>query len=115
MKKATNNRNPPPAKQDIILDTCILQYLSKKQVSKELLTYLFDLISRGFGLSISEISICELLSGATIKQEQEGYRMLSIFKRYLIDPKSLIAAAQIATLYHKENVPSGQISIADRI
>jgi len=115
MKRTAGNPNPPPAKQDIILDTCILQYFSKKQVSKELRAYLSDLMGRGFSLSISEISTCELLSGATIKQEQEGYQTLSVFKRYLIDSRSLITAAQVATLYHKEKIPNDKISIADRI
>ena len=48
--------------QDIILDTCILQYLGNKNLQEDLDTYLRELISRGFLLTISEISIAELLT-----------------------------------------------------
>jgi len=62
--------------QNIILDTCILQYLNDKKISAQLISYLASLIKKGFSLAISDISIQELLTNATIKQEKEGLALL---------------------------------------
>lgn len=101
--------------QNIILDTCILQYTGDKKIIAELLPYLLELTKRGFGLAISDISIQELLTNATLRQEKQGITLLSQFRRYQLEPNILIGAAQLSTLYSKEKVPSQNISIPDKI
>lgn len=86
-------------RQNIILDTNILQYIGNKKIAPGLLVYLADLVNRGFGLAISEISCYELLSGTTIKQEQEGLNLLEKFVRYTVDIQVILAASQLSTLY----------------
>lgn len=104
-----------PATQHILLDTCILQYLSNKQLGEQLIPYLVALQERKFILAISEISIYELLSGSTIKQEQEGLAVLNLFKVYQIIQNVLIAASQLSTLYHcEEGLPDNAISPQDK-
>lgn len=113
-----NASNPSPT-QDIILDSCILQYIGNKQILGELLAYLLELVERGFGLTISEVSYFELLSGTTIKQEKSAVDLLDKFNRYLIDLRVLIAASQLSTLYfHQcklEDRSPQNISFQDKI
>jgi predicted nucleic acid-binding protein len=111
MSDASPTDNPV---QNIILDTCVLQYLSDKYMSLELLKFLLDLIQRGFGLAISDISIFELLQDATIKKENEGVDTLKLFGRYNLLENTLIASAQISTLYKSDRCHDG-ISVADKI
>lgn len=107
----------PPAqiKQDIILDTCLLQYIGDKNIAKNLIDYLSELEGANFNLAISNISVCELLSGTTQKQETDGLSILSLFKRYQVDDNVLVATSQLSTLYGREKIPNQDISIADKI
>ena len=111
------NTNLPVAEpvQGIILDTCIVQYTSDKFIGVDLLKYLVQLSQRGFGLAISAISIYELLSGTTEKQETDGLSILNLFKKYYFDDNLLLAASQLSTLYEKEKVPSQNISVPDKL
>lgn len=101
--------------QNIILDTCILQYLSDRYISQELKVYLLDLIARGFGLAFSDISIVELLQDANVKQETEGVKTLQSFIRYNLEENILVAAAQVSTLYKQDKICNDNISIADKM
>jgi len=101
--------------QDIIFDTCILNYNGNPQIFPQLNTYYLDLLKRQFILAISEITIFELLQDATIKKEREAINILSFFKTYQINSKLLIAAAQLSTLYKEERIPNQQISTSDKI
>lgn len=103
-------------KQSIILDTCIVRYISNKFIGLNLITYLAELLSRGFDLSVSEVTIYELLSGCTVKQEKEGVAALSLFKTFQISTNVLIAASQLSTLYHCEKIIADDgISMQDKI
>lgn len=101
--------------QDIIFDTCILNYNGNPQIFPQLNTYYLDLLKRQFILAISEITIFELLQDATIKKESEAINILSFFKTYQINSTLLTAAAQLSTLYKEEKIPNQQISTADKI
>lgn len=101
--------------QNIILDTCILQYISDKKISAQLISYLASLIKKGFSLAISDISIQELLTNATIKQEKEGLALLSNFKNYQLESNILVSASQLSTLYNQGKIPNQNISIPDKI
>lgn len=101
--------------QDIILDSNILQYLGNKKISPEIISYMIEFQKNNFVLSISNISITELLSGTTRKQETDGINVLSVFKRYEINDSVLIGASQISTLYTIAKIPNDQISLADKI
>jgi len=101
--------------QNIILDTCILQYFSDRYISVGLKTYLINLIGKGFGLAISDISVLELLQGANASQETEGLNVLKLFNRYNLQERILVAAAQLSTLYSQDKIYNDGISMADRI
>jgi len=109
--------------QNIILDTCILQYSNKKNIQNELSEYLQDLIERKFDLYISEISIAELLTNLTRENEDEGAKTISYFKKYTVEQNTLIASAQLSSIYNKvginnldiSKVDGGHINLSDKI
>jgi len=101
--------------QDIIFDTCILNYNGNQQIFPQLNNYYLDLLNRKFILTISEITIFELLQDATVKKETSAIHILSFFKTYQINSRLLTAAAQLSTLYKEEKIPNQQISTADKI
>lgn len=101
--------------QNIILDTNILQYLSNRYIKNELNSYLLDLVARGFGLAISDISIVELLQDSTSEQEKIGLEILNLFNRYQLNESFLLGAAQFSTLYKSDRVRNDAISLADKI
>jgi predicted nucleic acid-binding protein len=103
------------SKQDIILDTCILQYISNKKISGQLISYLASLVKKDFNLAISDISIQELLTNATIRQEKEGLALLSNFKNYQLESNILVSASQLSTLYNQRKIPNQNISVPDKI
>ena len=114
MSNTLDSKNQVPI-QNIILDTNILQYLSNRYITNELNGYLLDLVTRGFGLGISDISITELLQDATIAQEKIGLESLNLFNRYLLNENTLIGAAQFSTLYKNDGIKNDAISLADKI
>lgn len=111
--------NPHIPQQNIILDTNILQYTGNKKFSVELILYLADLARRGFGFAISDVTYYELLSGTTVKQEQQSIELLDKFNRYFVEITVLIAASRLSTLYYHqcklEGRTSHDISFEDKI
>lgn len=101
-------------KQDILLDTNILQYSGDKYASIVFVPYLQELLGRGFGLAISQISIYELLKGASVKMEREMLPILNLFQQYFITDQVLLAAAQLDTIYALEKLFSKQIEDCDK-
>jgi predicted nucleic acid-binding protein len=77
--------------------------------------YLLNITRRGFGIVISDVSTYELLSGATVRQEQQANEILSDFIRYSVDSGALITASQLSTVYKKEKISEQSITLADKI
>lgn len=102
-------------KQQIILDTNILQYLGNKNIGAELLAYLLDLVKREFGLSISMISVYESLAGVSIKKETNLVKTLSLFQKKEITEEVLIACSRLTTLYAMGRISNTQITTEDKV
>lgn len=103
-----------PPKQNIILDSNIIQYSVDKSASIVFVPYLSELLQRGFGLAISDITIYELLKGSSIKNETEMLRILNIFQRYYLTDNVLIASAQLETIYKIEGIEAKQVESGDK-
>lgn len=101
-------------KQSVICDTNILQYLGNKHILLELTNYLLDLEKRKFTLSISIISLYELLSGATLTQEKKIVKTLNQFKKWEITEEVLITSSRLTTLYNMGRIPIQMISSEDK-
>lgn len=107
------SRTKPP--QDIILDTNILQYSIDKHILLSLSSYISDLLKRGFGLAISNISAFEILAGVDVKKEERLLNLLNQYNKYDITDEVLIGAAQLQTLYGVDKILPTQISIGDKL
>lgn len=101
-------------KQNIILDSNIIQYVVDKNSSEALAPYLMDFLDRGFGFAISDITIYELLKGANIKNEAEMLQVLNVFQRYYLTDNVLVAAAQLETLYRMDSIEPKQVESGDK-
>jgi predicted nucleic acid-binding protein len=109
--------------QDIILDTCIIQYLGNENIAPRLKNYLVDLAGRGFNFAISEVTFAELLSNISLGKEIIGRKTLALFKRYFVGDRVLISSAQLSSLFkqvqidnfEKIKIQSDHISLADKI
>lgn len=115
MNESSNPETTSIPIQNIILDTCILQYLSNTHIKPELNQYISELINRGFGPAISDISISELLQDATVEQEKAGLSIIGLFNRYPLSESILIGAAQLSSLYKEAIETNIDISIGDKI
>ncbi|MEK9201313.1 MAG: PIN domain-containing protein [Patescibacteria group bacterium] len=102
-------------KSYLLIDTCVIQYVATKDVDLAVNEYLLEIKSRGFDFVISDISTYESLQGVSAQKENELLSLLNSLDRYPIDANTLIAAAQIKTLYDLEKVPQNQISDGDKI
>ena len=101
-------------KQNIILDSNIIQYSAERNASPIFVPYLIELSQRGFGFAISDITIHELLKGANIKNESEMLALLNAFQRYFLTDNVLIASARLETIYKIEGIEQKQIEDGDK-
>lgn len=105
-----------PQPIEILFDTNILQYYSVPNIQQNLDAFLRELvIDSSVKFAISQITLCELLSGANVNQETKASEHISAFKQYAIDDQALIMAARLTNLYKEEGVPDTQINIGDKI
>ena len=115
-------------KKYILLDTCILRYLSSENnndLAQKVANYLIELRDRGFTLAISDISIYELLEGVSQKREAKLLEVLNIFDNFLVERRDLIAGAELHDLYRIQSktnksgspneVKPGNIETVDKI
>jgi predicted nucleic acid-binding protein len=100
----------------LILDTNILQYYSNSRIRPSLEIFLKNISEpNNIEYWISQITVCELLSGTTINQEAKALEQLGVLKQYAIENTTLIASARLVNLYKDQNIQDQQISISDRI
>ncbi len=120
MNPQDDSQNKVPQKQEtqiqnIICDTNILGYSGSKKGSNECINFLQELLSRKFGLAISNITTFELLKGTDTAKEKEGISFLSNFIRYDLDDSVLLAAARLDNIYKEEKVNVDGIEQPDKI
>ena len=77
--------------------------------------YLNELSHRRFGFAISDVTVFELLCGATIEKENLAIETLNLFNRYDVSIETWIAASHLLTLYSDKKIPNEQISPGDSI
>lgn len=109
-----DNKKKAQPQQNIILDSNIIQYAADKSASQIFIPYLSELLQRGFGFAISDITIYKLLKGANVKNENEMLQILNIFQRYYLTVNVLISSAQLETLYKMESIEPKQIEQGDK-
>ena len=106
-------QNPP--KQNIILDTNIWSYIAEKETAGYVLSYLLELVQRGFGLALSDITIYELLRGNKKDKEKRMLELLNPFFRYYLTVEVLVAAAQLDNIMKTQNIDINSVDHADKL
>ena len=109
--------NSLPIKNSVvILDTCILQYLSKKEIRPALLGLFKILEGNNNVLKVSDITTFELFSECPREREKNLSEIWRRFPRYKVDPKVIMTAAHLSTLYRFEkNIEHPGVSVGDKI
>lgn len=102
---AKQNSQQIHPKQYILFDTNIVQYATDKNSGISFINYLIELGKREFGFAISDITIYELLRGAYVNKKKDMLSVLSLFPRYFITEKVLVASAELETLYNLDKTP----------
>lgn len=93
--------------RDILLDTCVIQYLGSDIIKKEVDDILKRLIANNNRLTVSYYTVYELLRGADYQTDQKRREILKNFRIYQITPKVLIWASLLNTFYRDCGVHSG--------
>ena len=105
---------PPPPKQSILLDTNIMSRIDSTERGKSLTAYLVELLGRGFGFAISDITIYELLRGNTKSKETEMLNFLNPWPRYHLDENVIIASAQFDNIMKLESIDVKSVDQGDK-
>jgi len=110
------NNSLPIKNSVVILDTCILQYLNKKEI-RPILFGLFKILEKNNNiLRVSDITTFELFSECPKEREKKLLEIWRGFPRYKVDPKVTMAAARLSTLYRfEDNIEHSRISVGDKI
>ena len=114
MATSTNLSTKNTSKQTIILDTNIFSYIGDKDVGIHIISYLIDLLNRGFGFAYSNITIYELLRGTTEKKETEMLNILNPYFRYYLSENVILAAAQLDNIMKAEKIDANSIDHGDK-
>ncbi len=100
--------------QKIILDTNIFSYISNKEQALPFITYLLELMKRGFTFAYSEITLYEILRGTSIQKETDLLDLLNPYFRYFLNNKVIIAAAQLDNIMKIEKIDVNSVDHGDK-
>jgi len=109
------NKSSETPIQRVLLDTNVISRIDSSPVGTQITLYLLDLIRRGFGLAISDITIYELLRGNSKEKEEKMLKHLDAFFRYFLTNSVLIAAAQLDNILKMENIQANSMDHGDKL
>lgn len=109
-KQSTTNT----PRQTIILDTNIFSYIGDREVGIHMISYLIDLLNRGFGFAYSDITRYELLRGTTESKENEMLDILNPYFRYFLSENVILAAAQLDNIMKAEKIEVNSVDHGDK-
>lgn len=99
----------------VLLDSCIIEYLLKPQISPGLTQLILEWVGKDFHLSIMEISYSELVDGVYKKKENQLLEFLNKFPCHNLERNILVAAGQLGSLYNQNNIGNCNMSLQDKI
>src|SRR5436190_12815902 len=113
--KINKQQSTTAPEQKIILDTNIFSDIHDKNIGFSLTMYLLDLIKRGFGFALSDITIYELMRGLSKEKEKKMLSFLSPYFSYYLTREVLITTAQLDNLMKMENINVNSVDHGDKI
>ena len=104
-------------KTPVILDTNILVYLNNKYINRSLKQHIDVIIKENLDLSISDITVTELLAKATKSKERQAYDWIKTLqlKRIEVTPLVLELTGYFSRIYIETKMPVAEKEIADKI
>lgn len=92
----------------ILLDTNIFEHLGNSDLYPQIISILQDSISQGYGLSLSQYSIFELLDTASIENEIRAMNAIGGLKQFKISQSILIASGHLGCLYNEDGLENNK-------
>ena len=106
----------PFENERIILDTCIVQFLDKRDLKDKVFYVLETLIKNNNNVRMSDFCTFELFSGCYKEKEKALSSVWKKYNRYLVNTKVLQCAAHFSTIYeHNTLIKRKEISNGDKI
>ena len=106
----TDTSNPH---QQILLDTCIIQYLLDSRITPELNKYINTLSTQS--PHVSQITKAELLDGCTIANEKRVLEILQTVTSLELSERILLGAGKLGSVYKEFSSTFKDIGMADKI
>ena len=106
-------KNNETVQKYLLFDTNIVQYLTSEKVGLLLFQYLCPIFS-SFMPAISQITLCEHLSGLNANDEKSKQYIYN-YDYFLVDTPTLVGAARLQNLYKKECKEVRNIDLGDRL
>lgn len=101
--------------RNVILDSCIIEYLLNKEMS-DVLTAQLDLWrGKAFGVAISELTYSELIDGAHLDKETKVIDFLDQFYSLPITKRITKGAGKLGSVYKQEFQLEKSISLGDKV
>jgi predicted nucleic acid-binding protein len=92
----------------IILDTNIFEHLDNIELNPQIASLLKDSISKGYGISMSQYSILELLDTASVENELKAMNTITGLRQFKVNQSVLIAAGHLGCLYKEDGLDNNK-------
>jgi predicted nucleic acid-binding protein len=99
--------------QQILLDTCIIQYLLDSRIFPELNKYIVTLSTQS--PHVSQMTKAELLDGCTIANEKRVLEILQTVTSLELTERILLGAGKLGSVYREYSSDLKEISLADKV
>ncbi|MBU3978559.1 hypothetical protein KJ980_03210 [Patescibacteria group bacterium] len=88
--------------------------MSSEKKGAPLISYLLELLKRGFNFAYSEITLYELLRGATVQKEEAMLKILNSHFKYFLKGDVIIAAARLDNIMKLEKIEINSVDHGDK-
>lgn len=92
----------------IILDTNIFQHAGNDSLALQVIVFLKEAVSKGYGISLSQFSLIELVDGASLEKERKRLAAVNGLKQFHVTQGVLLIAGQLGCLYGEDGLDEKQ-------
>lgn len=105
--KDSSAKSPKPSRY-VLLDTNIFEHLGNEELRTQITFLLNDVVSKGYGISMSQYSLLELLDTATVENEQMALSRIKGLKQFQIKQSVLITSGHLGSLYKEDGLDNNK-------
>lgn len=92
----------------LLLDTNIIQHFGNPSLGNAIIEILKDAVTKKYGISISQISLMEMVDGASLETESQRLKVIKGLKHFKIKQDTLMVAAHLGSLYKQDGMTDKQ-------